>query len=140
MFEIVPAVDLKAGRCVRLVQGRADAETVFSDDPVAMARHWQAAGARLLHVVAGRADAVVLDTPIQTTVALDAFGDQIRIFPGHNQPLDVKACHVGYAHMKGDEKMAEYVAKFTRNLRDSGEFDKLVEQYMTAEQISAVDE
>src|SRR6185295_2212421 len=41
MFEIVPAVDLKAGRCVRLLQGRADAETVFSDDPVAMARRWQ---------------------------------------------------------------------------------------------------
>jgi phosphoribosylformimino-5-aminoimidazole carboxamide ribotide isomerase len=51
MFEIVPAVDLKAGRCVRLVQGRADAETVFSDDPVAMARRWQDAGARRLHVV-----------------------------------------------------------------------------------------
>ncbi|HEX7212628.1 MAG TPA: 1-(5-phosphoribosyl)-5-[(5-phosphoribosylamino)methylideneamino]imidazole-4-carboxamide isomerase [Methylomirabilota bacterium] len=51
MFEIVPAVDLKGGRCVRLVQGRADAETVFSDDPVAMARRWEASGARRLHVV-----------------------------------------------------------------------------------------
>ena len=51
MFEIVPAVDLRAGRCVRLLQGRADAETVFSDDPVAMARRWEAAGARRLHVV-----------------------------------------------------------------------------------------
>ena len=51
MFEIVPAVDLKAGRCVRLLQGRADAETVFSDDPVAMARRWQDARARRLHVV-----------------------------------------------------------------------------------------
>jgi phosphoribosylformimino-5-aminoimidazole carboxamide ribotide isomerase len=51
MFEIVPAVDLKAGRCVRLRQGRADAETVFSDDPVAMARRWEASGARRLHVV-----------------------------------------------------------------------------------------
>lgn len=51
MFEIVPAVDLKAGRCVRLVQGRADAETVFSDDPVAMARRWESLGARRLHVV-----------------------------------------------------------------------------------------
>jgi phosphoribosylformimino-5-aminoimidazole carboxamide ribotide isomerase len=50
-FEIVPAVDLKAGRCVRLVQGRADAETVFSDDPVAMARRWEASRARRLHVV-----------------------------------------------------------------------------------------
>ena len=51
MFEIVPAVDLKAGRCVRLVQGRADAETVFSDDPVSMARRWEGSGARRLHVV-----------------------------------------------------------------------------------------
>lgn len=51
MFEIVPAVDLKAGRCVRLAQGRADAETVFSDDPVAMARRWEGSGARRLHVV-----------------------------------------------------------------------------------------
>src|SRR4029450_13925513 len=51
MFEIVPAVDLKAARCVRLRQGRADAETVFSDDPVAMARRWEASGARRLHVV-----------------------------------------------------------------------------------------
>jgi len=51
MFEIVPAVDLKAGRCVRLKQGRADAETVFSDDPVAMARRWEGSGARRLHVV-----------------------------------------------------------------------------------------
>jgi phosphoribosylformimino-5-aminoimidazole carboxamide ribotide isomerase len=51
LFEIVPAVDLKAGRCVRLRQGRADAETVFSDDPVAVARRWQDARARRLHVV-----------------------------------------------------------------------------------------
>jgi phosphoribosylformimino-5-aminoimidazole carboxamide ribotide isomerase len=51
MFEIVPAVDLKGGRCVRLLQGRADAETVFSDDPVAMARRWQESRARRLHVV-----------------------------------------------------------------------------------------
>ncbi len=51
MFEIVPAVDLKEGRCVRLAQGRADAETVFSDDPVAMARRWEGSGARRLHVV-----------------------------------------------------------------------------------------
>jgi phosphoribosylformimino-5-aminoimidazole carboxamide ribotide isomerase len=51
MFEVVPAIDLKAGRCVRLLQGRADAETVFSDDPVAMARRWQDSRARRLHVV-----------------------------------------------------------------------------------------
>ena len=48
---VIPAVDLKAGRCVRLLQGRADAETVFSDDPVATARRWEAEGAPRLHVV-----------------------------------------------------------------------------------------
>ena len=48
---VIPAVDLREGRCVRLQQGRADAETVFSDDPVAMARHWAALGAERLHVV-----------------------------------------------------------------------------------------
>ncbi len=48
---IFPAIDLKGGKCVRLRQGRADQETVFSDDPVAMGLKWQAAGAKWLHVV-----------------------------------------------------------------------------------------
>jgi phosphoribosylformimino-5-aminoimidazole carboxamide ribotide isomerase len=48
---VIPAIDLRGGRCVRLHQGRADAETVFSDDPVAMARRWVAEGAERLHVV-----------------------------------------------------------------------------------------
>jgi phosphoribosylformimino-5-aminoimidazole carboxamide ribotide isomerase len=48
---IIPAIDLKDGRCVRLRQGRADDVTAYSDDPVGMARHWVEAGARYLHVV-----------------------------------------------------------------------------------------
>lgn len=48
---MIPAIDLKGGRCVRLRQGRMDDDTVFSDDPVATARRWQAAGARRLHLV-----------------------------------------------------------------------------------------
>ena len=48
---IYPAIDLRKGRCVRLRQGDPNAETVFSDDPVAMARHWAAQGAEWLHVV-----------------------------------------------------------------------------------------
>lgn len=50
-FTIYPAIDLRAGRCVRLRQGRADQATVFSDDPAATARRWTAAGASWLHVV-----------------------------------------------------------------------------------------
>src|SRR5262249_12307592 len=48
---VIPAVDVKDGRCVRLREGRADAETVFSEDPVAMATQWAARGAQRLHVV-----------------------------------------------------------------------------------------
>ena len=48
---VIPAVDLRDGRCVRLREGRADAETVFSNDPVAMARHWVDQGGARLHVV-----------------------------------------------------------------------------------------
>jgi phosphoribosylformimino-5-aminoimidazole carboxamide ribotide isomerase len=48
---IIPAIDLKDGRCVRLQQGDMNSATVFSEDPVAMAKHWAAQGARRLHVV-----------------------------------------------------------------------------------------
>ncbi len=48
---IIPAIDLKDGRCVRLKQGDMASATVFSEDPVATARHWAAQGARRLHVV-----------------------------------------------------------------------------------------
>ena len=48
---IIPAVDIKNGKCVRLVQGRKEDETVFSDDPSAMAEKWAQAGAELIHVI-----------------------------------------------------------------------------------------
>jgi phosphoribosylformimino-5-aminoimidazole carboxamide ribotide isomerase len=48
---VIPAIDLKDGRCVRLKQGDMKTATVFSDDPVAMAKHWAAQGARRLHIV-----------------------------------------------------------------------------------------
>lgn len=48
---IIPAIDLKDGKCVRLRQGRMDEQTVFSDDPVAVAEQWVEQGARRLHLV-----------------------------------------------------------------------------------------
>jgi phosphoribosylformimino-5-aminoimidazole carboxamide ribotide isomerase len=48
---LIPAIDLKDGKCVRLKQGRMSEVTVFSDDPVAMARHWAEQGCRRLHLV-----------------------------------------------------------------------------------------
>ena len=48
---VIPAVDLKDGRCVRLSQGRMDQESIYSEHPVEMARHWESKGAERLHVV-----------------------------------------------------------------------------------------
>ena len=48
---LIPAIDLKDGRCVRLKQGDMNASTVFSENPAAMARRWIEAGARRLHIV-----------------------------------------------------------------------------------------
>jgi phosphoribosylformimino-5-aminoimidazole carboxamide ribotide isomerase len=48
---IIPALDIKDGHCVRLKQGKMSDSTVYSEDPVAVARHWKAEGARRLHVV-----------------------------------------------------------------------------------------
>ena len=48
---VIPAIDLRDGKCVRLRQGRAEDQTVYSTDPADMARRWEAAGAEWLHVV-----------------------------------------------------------------------------------------
>ena len=50
-MEVIPAIDLRAGRCVRLYQGDYAQEEVFGVDPVAIALRWQSEGAKLLHVV-----------------------------------------------------------------------------------------
>jgi phosphoribosylformimino-5-aminoimidazole carboxamide ribotide isomerase len=79
-FELYPAIDLRAGRCVRLYQGDYGQETVYGDDPVAQARAFAAAGAPWIHVVdldAARtgdprnrdvvaAIATAVDVPVQT--------------------------------------------------------------------------
>lgn len=48
---IIPAIDIKGGRCVRLFQGRFDRETVYCDDPVEVAKRWEEAGAEWIHIV-----------------------------------------------------------------------------------------
>ena len=48
---LIPAIDLKDGKCVRLKQGRMEDDTVFSDDPVAVASHWVERGARFFEAV-----------------------------------------------------------------------------------------
>ena len=63
---LIPAIDLKGGRCVRLRQGRMDDDTVFSDDPLAVARRWVEAGARRLHIV--DLDGAVAGKPVNAEI------------------------------------------------------------------------
>ena len=63
---LIPAIDLKDGKCVRLRQGRMDDDTVFSEDPVAMAERWAEAGARRLHLV--DLDGAVSGKPVNAEV------------------------------------------------------------------------
>jgi phosphoribosylformimino-5-aminoimidazole carboxamide ribotide isomerase len=77
---LIPAIDLKDGKCVRLRQGDMKDATVFSEDPVAIARHWVAQGARRLHIVdlnGARAGRPVNETVIKKIVA--AVGDDIPV-------------------------------------------------------------
>lgn len=48
---IIPAIDIKGGRCVRLTQGKMNAETVYSENPVEIAKRWEESGAKLIHLV-----------------------------------------------------------------------------------------
>ena len=92
---VIPAIDIRGGHCVRLVQGRREDETVFSDDPVQIAQRWAREGAECLHVVnldgafaAGQEDdaallnrriiadmAVAVDVPIQLGGGLHSIED-----------------------------------------------------------------
>jgi phosphoribosylformimino-5-aminoimidazole carboxamide ribotide isomerase len=73
---LIPAIDLKDGKCVRLRQGRMDDETVFADDPLDMAQRWVDAGARRLHLV--DLNGAFAGQPVNTQVIrriADAFPD-----------------------------------------------------------------
>lgn len=65
-MQLIPAIDLKNGQCVRLRQGRMDDETVFSDDPLAVAARWVESGARRLHLV--DLDGAVAGVPINADI------------------------------------------------------------------------
>src|SRR5690554_8236938 len=77
---LIPAIDLKDGRCVRLRQGALDDVTVFSDDPAAIAEQWLEQGARRLHLV--DLNGAFAGKPVnQEAIAaiLDVVGDEIPV-------------------------------------------------------------
>ena len=65
---VIPAIDIKSGKCVRLKEGKMDQETIFSEDPLGMARQWFAKGAEILHVV--DLDGAIQGKPINYEIIL----------------------------------------------------------------------
>ncbi len=79
-FQIMPAIDLRDGRVVRLVQGDFERETAFSDDPLAVARAFADAGAAWLHVV--DLDGARTGEPAHTAVIgriVETIGDRVAV-------------------------------------------------------------
>ena len=75
-MEIIPAIDIRSGKCVRLYQGDYRRETVYSDDPVRIALRWQQEGARRLHVV--DLDGAATGEPVNLDV-IRLIGTQVEI-------------------------------------------------------------
>jgi phosphoribosylformimino-5-aminoimidazole carboxamide ribotide isomerase len=90
---IIPAIDLKDGRCVRLLQGRMHDATVYSDDPVGVARRWASEGAEWLHVVDLDA-AVAGASRNRECIAriVQATGVPVQVGGGLRTAADVEAC------------------------------------------------
>ncbi len=73
---LIPAIDLKGGQCVRLRQGRMDDVTVFSDDPVTMAKRWEDEGAARIHIV--DLDGAVKGLPVNIAV-VEAIAAAVKV-------------------------------------------------------------
>ena len=115
---ILPAIDLKDGKCVRLRQGRADDVTVYGDDPAAQAKDWRDQGGRELHVV--DLDGAFAGTPKHAEVIrriIEAFGGPVEVGGGLRTPealdavIDAGATRaiIGSAALEDPEFLAQAV-------------------------------
>jgi phosphoribosylformimino-5-aminoimidazole carboxamide ribotide isomerase len=125
MFEVIPAIDILNGKCVRLKQGRYDAETVYSKDPLEIARKWESQGAKRLHVVDldGARTGIPknleiikditkeIDIPVQT-------GGGIRNFGKIKEMIDygVDRIILGTSAVKNPNLLAEVCEKFADHI------------------------
>jgi phosphoribosylformimino-5-aminoimidazole carboxamide ribotide isomerase len=118
---VIPAIDLRGGRCVRLIQGDYDRETVFGEDPVAVARRWREAGATLIHIVdldgarsgvASQRDVITaiareVDVPLQVGGGIRAFGDAKTLLDG-----GIRRIIVGTAAVRNPAFVEELVGRY----------------------------
>ena len=102
---IYPAIDIRGGRCVRLTEGRFDAETVFADDPAEMAAKWAACGAEWLHLV---------ERILKTVKIPVELGGGIRNLQAVEKLLElgVERLILGSAAVKNPELVKEACAKY----------------------------
>ena len=120
-MEVIPAIDIRGGRCVRLVQGDYDRETVFADDPAEAARRWRDAGAKRLHVVdldgAREGRAVNADSVWSILAAVDVpvqLGGGLRDLEtiGGYLEAGVERVVLGTAAVKDQALLASALARF----------------------------
>ena len=118
---IYPAIDMRQGKCVRLLQGRAEQETVYFEDPVAVARRWEAEGADWLHLVdldgamsegsGNRAIAKRIFAALRIPVQ---FGGGLRTMKDLDEIMEAGAARVvvGTAAVQHPELLAEGLQRF----------------------------
>lgn len=121
MLTIIPAIDLKDGRCVRLRQGRAEDSTVYSDNPAEMARRWASEGAQYLHVV--DLDGAFQGKPVHTkeiAAIVASAGIPVEVGGGLRTPSDIRgvlSCGVaraivGTRALDGQEALKRLTGEF----------------------------
>ena len=125
-MEVIPSIDIKSGRCVRLYQGDFSRETVYSEDPVAVARGWQEQGASRLHLVdldgaaqggpvqAGPANRKTISEILQALSIPVQVGGGIRSLPTATDLIELGADRVviGTAAVEDPELVDALTSKF----------------------------
>ena len=120
---VIPAIDLRNGSCVRLLQGRKTDVTVYNEDPVAVAKEFAAAGAEMIHVVdldgafsdAGSPNRAVLKKIVEAVDAGVEFGGGVRSLEDVRELCDagVERVVVGTVAAESPELLKDFVAQFS---------------------------
>lgn len=123
---VIPAIDLRNGQCVRLLQGRKSEVTVYNEDPIAMAKEFAAAGAEMIHVVdldgafneAGSPNRAVVKTIVESVDVPVEFGGGIRSLDDVQQLCDAGVARVvlGTLAAESPELLKEFVSRFSSRI------------------------
>ena len=123
---VIPAIDLKEGKCVRLREGKMDEETIFSNDPLSTAASWFSQGAELLHIV--DLDGAVSGKPMNQEIIFDIasqfpekriqIGGGIRNFRSATQYLEqgIERVIMGTAAVEDPEMLREFCNSYPNRL------------------------